>query len=134
MSRSTYSVTSCLVAEEFRTAGVLGRADARDLGRRAIQRVGHFTGHHVDLIAARKSNDDVRLRGARRFQHGRIGAVARDGAYVEAVLQIAQDVLIGIDDGDLVRLLAGEMIGRGAAHLACAQNHDLQRIVSRFAY
>jgi hypothetical protein len=59
-------------------------------------------------------------------------SVARDGADVEAVLQFAQDVVAGVDDGDVVRLLARELLRGSAPDLARPQNDDLQ-VTSRIA-
>ena len=112
-------------AEELRAARVFGGADARDLGRRAKQRVGHFAGHHVHFVAARERDDDVGFGDSGGLEHGRIGGVAGDGADVEAILQVAQRLFVGVDDGDFVGLLAGEVRCGGAADLARAEDDDL---------
>src|SRR5690606_36390375 len=85
-------------------------------------------------VAAREGEEDVRLRRSGGFEHGRIGRVAGDGADVEAVLQVAQDLLVDVDDGDFVGLLARQVIRRGAPDLAGAQDDDLHLTGSRFAY
>ena len=52
--------------------------------------------------------------------------VAGDGADVEAVLQVAQDVVARIDDGHVVGLLPGQLLGGGTSHLTGAENDDFQ--------
>src|SRR6185437_13922238 len=113
------------LGEQRRAAGVLRGANAGDLGRRAIQRVGDLAGHHVDLVAAGECDQDVGVGDAGRLQYVRIGAVAGDRADIQAVLQVAQRVLTDVDDRDLVGRLAREMISGGAAHLAGAEDQDL---------
>ena len=57
--------------------------------------------------------------------------MAKYGTHVETILQIAQYGRIGIDDGDFVRLFAGEMVGGGGADLSGAENEDLHGWVRR---
>ena len=45
----------------------------------------------------------------------------RHRADIEPILQIAQDLLVGVDDGDFVRFFARQVIGRGPADLAGAR-------------
>ena len=54
-----------------------------------------------------------------------IGGVAGDGADVEAILQIAQHLFIGVDDRDFVGFFARQVVCRGAPDLAGAEYHDL---------
>ena len=51
-------------------------------------------------------------------------AVADDRADVDAILQVAQQLVVDVDDGDFVRLFAREVIGRRAADLAGAEDDD----------
>ena len=136
ISCSMYSVTSCsgLIhtstdsassANNFGCLRVFGGADARDLRARAIQRVRHLAGHHVDFVARRQRHHDVGRRAARGFEHGWIGGVAGDRADVEPILQIAQHFFIGVDDRDLVGFFARQVVCRGAPDLAGAEYHDL---------
>ncbi len=120
-----------LLAEELRPLGVLGGADAGDLGRRPEQCERHLAGHHVDFVAVGQGDDDLRLRGACRFENRRVGGVADDGVDVEAVLEVAQDVLVEVDDGDFVGLFPREMPGDGAADLAGAENENLHSFTSQ---
>jgi hypothetical protein len=92
---------------------------------RAIKRVRHFAGHHVDLVAGGQGHHDVGGGAARRFEHRRIGCVACDRADVEAILQIAQHLFIGVDDRDLVGFFARQVVCRRAPDLAGAEYHDL---------
>jgi hypothetical protein len=91
---------------------VYSTTDARDLGAGAIQRVGDFAGHHVDLVARGQRDDNVGRCAARGFEYRWIGGIARDGADVEAVLQIAQDFFVGVDDRDFVRFFARQVVRR----------------------
>ena len=131
-----YSVTSCsgLIHTSTDSASsanslgwlrVFGGADARDLRARAIQRVRHLAGHHVDLVARGQRHHDVGGGAARGLEHGWIGGVAGDGADVEAILQIAQHLFIGVDDRDFVGFFARQVVCRRAPDLAGAEYHDL---------
>ena len=64
------------------------------------------------------------LGGAGRLEHGGECGVAGHGAHVETVLQVAQHVLVGIDDRDFVGLLARQVMGGGAADLAGAEDEN----------
>ena len=61
------------------------------------------------------------------LEHAGIRGVARHGADVEAVLQVAQDLVVRVDDGDFVGLLAGQVVRGRAADLAGAEDDDLHR-------
>ncbi len=106
-------------------ARVFGGADARDLGARAVQRVRNLAGHHVHFIAGGERDDDVGGGRSGGLEHGRIGGIAGDGADVEAILQVAQDLFIGVDHRDLVRFFTRQVVRRGAPDLAGAEYHDL---------
>jgi hypothetical protein len=53
--------------------------------------------------------------------------MADDGADVESILQLAEDLRSPVDYGNLVGLLAREMIGRRRANLASAENENFHR-------
>ena len=53
--------------------------------------------------------------------------VAGHGADVDAVLQVAQHLLVDVDDGDFVGRLARQALRGGAADLAGAEDQDLHR-------
>src|SRR6185437_15309464 len=114
-----------LLAEELRPLGVLRRADSLDLGGRAEQGKGHLARHHVDFVAVGQCDDDLRLGRACRLEDRRVSRIADDGMDIEAVLQIAQHILVDIDDGDFVCFLSREVPGDGAANLSGAENEDL---------
>ena len=120
-------------AEQLGAAGVLGGADAGDLGGRAEQRERHLAGHHVDFVAGGERDDDVRFGSAGRLEHRRVGGVAGDGAHVEPVLQVAQHLLVDVHHRDFVGLLAREVLGGGAADLAGAEDEDLHGAPARAA-
>jgi len=69
---------------------------------RAIQRVSDAAGHHVHFVRAGQRYQDVGFGNACGFQHRRMRGTAGNRAHIEAVLQIAQHVLVGVDDGDVV--------------------------------
>jgi hypothetical protein len=62
------------------------------------------TGQHVDLVTVGECHQNVRAGDAGGFENPGAGRVAVDGANVEPILQIAQDVLVRVDDGDIVGL------------------------------
>ena len=97
---------------------VLGLADARDLGRGLEDRVGDLARDDVDLVRVRHRDHEVGVLGAGGEERRGMGRVAGHRADVEAVLQLAQDVVAGVDDGDVVRLLARQLLRGGAADLA----------------
>jgi hypothetical protein len=103
---------------------IVAGADARDLGRRAKQRPGDLAGNHVDFVAVRERDDHVGAGTARGLEHGRVRSVAGHRADIEPVLQVAQDLIAGIDDRHVVDLLAGKLLRGRAADLAGAEDDD----------
>ena len=91
---------------------------------RAEQRPGHLAGDHVHFVAVGQRDDHVGVGGAGQLEHVRVRAVAGDGADVEAVLQVAQQVVVDVDDRDVVGLLAGEVVGGRPADLAGPEDDD----------
>ena len=89
------------------------------------RRPGDLARDHVDFVAVGERDEHVGVARAGGFEHAGLRGVADDGADVDAVLQVAQQLVVDVDDGDFVRLLAGEVIGRRAADLAGAENDDL---------
>jgi hypothetical protein len=63
-----------------------------------------MTGQHVDLVRAGQRDQDVGTRDASRLQNSRARRVAAHRSDIEPILQVPQDVLVRVDDGDLVRL------------------------------
>jgi hypothetical protein len=53
-------------------------------------------------------------------------SVAGDGAHVDAPLQVAQQFLVGVGDGDLVGRLPCQLVGRAAADLPGTEYQNLQ--------
>ena len=64
------------------------------------------------------------------LENARARRIAVHRANVEPILQIAQDLLVRVDDGDVVRLFAREVICRRAADLSGAQNDDFHSRVT----
>ena len=121
------------VGEQASWRGVFRGADARDLGRRAVQRVRDLAGDHVHFVGAGQRHQHVGVGDAGGLEHGRIRGVAGDGAHVDAALQVAQHVLVGIHDRDFVVRLARQVLGRSAADLTGAEDQHFHRTISRFA-
>ena len=105
-----------------------GRPNARHLVRGVEQGVGDLAGDHVGLVAVGDGDQHVGILGAGFAQHPGMGAVAIHHPQVEFVLQFAQALAIGVDDGDVV-VLAGEILSQGATHLTCAQNDDFHKAI-----
>ena len=114
-------------AEQGLVGDQRARADARDARRRAEQRQRDLAREHVDLVAARQRDQHVGVARAGALENVGIRGVADDGAHVEPVLQLAQDVGVAVDDRDFVGLLAREADRRRAADLAGAEDQDLHR-------
>ena len=95
-------------SEERMRAIFVGRAveSERDLAR-----------HHVDFVAVGERDDDVGFLRSGGFQNRRVRGVSCDRADIQPVLQVAQDVLVDVDDGDLVRLFTRQVEGGGPADL-----------------
>jgi hypothetical protein len=108
--------------EELGAGGEVRRAYPRDAGRRAEQRPRDVAGHHVDLVAVGQRHQHVGAGGASLLERARARRIAAHRANVEPVLQVAQQLVIDVDDRDVVGFLAGEMVGRGPAHLAGAED------------
>jgi hypothetical protein len=114
------------IREQLRTPVIVGGADARDLGRRAKQCPGDLAGDHVDFVAAGERDDHVGAGDAGCLEHARVGGVAGNRADVEPVLKVAQHLVAGVHDGDVVRQFTGELMSGRAADLAGAENDDFQ--------
>ena len=119
--------------EQLVARGVLAGTDPRDARRRTIERVRDLAGDHVHFVTAGQCHQDVGVDNACGLEHRRIRRTAGHRAHVEAILQFAQHVFVGVDDGDFVGGLAREVISRSAAHLSGAQNQHFHRIISRLA-
>src|SRR5690606_24059527 len=74
--------------------------------------------------AVGERDEHVAGAGAGGLQGVGKGAVAGQGADVEPVLQIAQQLVVDVDDRHLVRLLAREVMGGGASDLAGTEDDD----------
>ncbi len=111
-------------AEQPLLIRVIRRSNARDLLRGAIERPGDLACQHVDFVAVGQRDQDVGAGDAGGFQNPRARGIAVDRADVEAILEIAQDLLVHIDDGYIVRLFAREMVRRRTADLSGTQDDD----------
>ena len=112
-----------LVREQLGVACEIGRADARDARRVLVEQAPRdLARDHVHFVAVGERDEDVGLARAGRLQDARLRAAADDRADVDAILQVAQQLVVDVDDGDFVRFFAREVIGGGAADLAGAQD------------
>ncbi len=100
------------------------RPHAGDLGGRMEEGVGDLTGDHVGLVAVGDRNDHVGVFRAGTPQHVGVCAVAEDGAQIEAVLQLSEQLRNLVDDGDVVGL-ADQIRGHRGADLAGTEDDDL---------
>ena len=113
-----------LGAEQLRVFQVLGGAHAGDAVGGVEHGIGHLAGDHVGLVAVGHRDEHVGIFGAGPLQYIGTRAVAGDGADVEAVLEVAQHIGVGIDHGDVVGL-AGQVLGQRAADLSGTEYDDL---------
>jgi hypothetical protein len=78
----------------------------------------NLTGDHVDFIAIGQRDDHIGIVRTGVLEQPRIGTVTADGAYIETILQIRQNLLIGIDNGDFVSFFLGKLRRYRRAYLA----------------
>jgi hypothetical protein len=112
--------------EQAAVTRVIAGADPRDLGPGAEQAPGDVTRHHVGLVAVGQRDDHVGITRAGRFERARTRGVALHGADVDAVLQVAQQRFVEVDDGDVVGFFPGEVVRGRATDLPGPENDDFQ--------
>ena len=112
--------------EQARMLREITRADAGDLGFRAEEVPRHVARDHVGLVAVRECDEHVGIARAGRLERARARRVALHRADVDAVLEVAQQHFVGVDDGDVVGLFAGQVVGRCPADLAGPEDDDFQ--------
>ena len=113
-----------ILSEQLVPLGVVGGTHARDFLRSAVQRPRDMAGQHVDLVAVGQCDENVGAGDARRLQNLRTCRIAVHRSNVQPILQIAQNLLVRVDDGDVIRPLPREVVRRGAADLPSAQDDD----------
>src|SRR5690606_15608862 len=114
--------------EQFRVTRVVGRTNARDASSFLVEQGrDDLACDDVNFVAVRERDDNVRIACTAGIERARIRAVARNSANVDAILQIPQHLLVHVDDGDLVRLFAREVIRRRPTDLAGTEDDDLHR-------
>src|SRR5260221_4030687 len=86
-----------------------------------------LAGDDIHFIAARERDEDVGIGDPGGFQHRGVGPVARHHADVDAVLQIAQHLFVGVDHRDLVGRLERQAVCGSAPDLAGAEYQNLHR-------
>ena len=111
-----------ILREQLFRGHVIGAANACDFRRRLEQCVADLAGDHIGLVGVRERDDNVRVAGTGAFEHFRVSRVTNYGPDVEAILEFPEDFGARVDDGDFVRLFTREMVGRGGADLASAEN------------
>ena len=115
--------------KNFRMRQIIGRADARDLGRAIEHGRGELARHHIGFITLRYREHQIRVRQSGLFEYGRMRGVTAHRADVEPVLQRAQALGVGIDDGDVVGF-RGQVFGDRRTDLSRAQYNDFQSTFS----
>ena len=99
-----------LVREQLRVTRVVGGADARDARRILVEQGPHdLAGDHVHFVAVGQRDEDVGVLRARGFERARIRAVADQRADIDAILQVAQQFVVGVDDRDFVGFFARQV-------------------------
>jgi len=104
----------------------VGQAQARDGGGDAEHVVCHLAGHQVGGVQVGAGDEQVAVVGAGVAQHRGLNAVAGHAAQLQPLLQPAQALGVGVDDGDVVGL-RGQRLGHALPHAAGAKNQDLHR-------
>jgi hypothetical protein len=109
---------------QFGVLEVFNFAQARDLGRRLVERIRDLAGNQVDLVAGGHRDDQVGILRTRMAQHAGQGGMSDDGADIQTLGQLAQLGLVEIDHGD-VAVLRRQRRRHGSAHLPGAEDQDL---------
>ena len=103
---------------------VIRRTNTGDTIRCIKQRIGDLAGYHVGLIRTGYGDQHIGIIGASFAQHSRMRTVALNDAEIELILQAAQTVAVGIDQGNIV-VFANEIFRQRAAYLSGAKNNNL---------
>ena len=114
-----------LAAEQIRPfrLQIILAAYARDLGRHLEQGMADLAGDHVHLVRIGDRDQHVGLLGTRHLQRAGMRGVANEGAHVERVVDLADQVRRLVDDGDVIAL-GGQIAGDAGANLPrAADNH-----------
>ena len=106
-----YIDRNSVLREQLVRAHVLGRADARDLGRRMEHRVRNLARDHVGFVGVRQCDDNVGVVRAGAVEHLGISGVSDDSTDVETVLEFSQDFGPHVDNRYFVRLFTRQVIG-----------------------
>ena len=107
-------------AEHFLAVEIINGSDAGDAGRRVVETGCQFAGDQIDLIALRDGQQHVGIGDASLLKRGRVRGIAGQGAQIQPVLQLAQLVAVGIDDGNVVCLAHQAFRYRGT-DLSCTE-------------
>src|SRR5690606_25020581 len=112
-------------AEQLGVTRVIGGADSCDArGVFVEQGRDDLARDHVDLIAVRERDDDAGFARGAGIERAGVGCVAYDRTNIEPILQIAQRLVIHIDDRYLVRLFACEVVCSRSPDLASTEDDD----------
>lgn len=90
--------------QPLRLVDIIVGADADDTVRSFEQRIGYLTGNHIGFIGVGDRHQHISILRPSITQNPRMGSVPLDRAQIKLVLQLAQLVRIGIDDGDVIIL------------------------------
>ena len=119
-----------LLLQQRQAFGVFGIADAGDGVLRA-QLLGRQAAHHVQLVVARDGDNHVRGFHVGLDQGLDVGAVAPDAHHVQRFAGLVQRLLAAVQYGDVVAVL-GKILGQRVAHLAVADDDDVQEKTSLY--
>jgi hypothetical protein len=112
-----------LVLEQLAMLGEVRRTNPRDARSVLVEQAPRDLARgHVHFVAVGQRDEDVRVACTRGFQDAGLRRAADNRADVDAVLQVAQQLVLEVHHGDFVGGLPGQVIGRRAADLAGAQN------------
>ena len=82
--------------------------------------------HDVVVLLVVDGDEEVALAHRGLAQHGKGGRVALDRNDVGQAAHVGQQLLVGVDDGDVVAVSA-QHLGQMAPHLAGSRNDDSHR-------
>ncbi len=86
----------------------------------------HFARGQVGLVQRGAGDKQVGVFGARAAQHRGLDAIARHATQVQPVFEVAQQLGVRVDQGDVV-LLGNQAFGHTFANAPGSQNDDAHK-------
>nr|VUD28812.1 Uncharacterised protein [Raoultella sp. NCTC 9187] len=105
---------------------VVRRTNAGNTIRRIKQGIGDLAGHHIGFIRTGDGNQHVGIIRSGFAQYARMRAMPLNNTQVKLILQTAQAVTVGINQGNIV-VLSDEVFRESSANLSGAQNNNLHQ-------